>query len=550
MTSEALGALAVAGPDGTRAPLAVALAPLAGGGDATVHALPGDPARVAKLYRDPAAEPRRRAKLEAMLAAPPSGREVGHGGRRYVQLAWPEALVERAGEGEAAGPPAGFVMARVDLDDALVLDHALTARARRAAGLDDDYRFRAAAARNLAAAVAALHAQGHHVVDLKPSNVHVYRGAAFVAVLDCDGMSVAGRGGERFPAHQYTDGYIAPEALRARAKPEALGEAQDRFALAVVVFRLLCNGLHPFQGVPRDSAVPTTDGARAAAGLYPYGAGAGRLDPPPSSVYGAFDPATRALFDRAFGGRPDGRPTAAAWRDHLGRLLDGGLRPCPRDPAHAVFPGGERCRMCPPPTGGAAASDRSPSRLVDVARGSRWSTRRGYVAALVALSVLSFWVSRAWLAPPALYEEEAYGWVDPPPPSPPVETAPPPPPPVPLEDWYESDYDPPPPPPPTELDVFEVAEVQPELVGGLEALQGAVEYPESARRAGVEGQVVVQFVVDEGGAVTDPVVVRSPDDRLSAAALAAVRGARFRPGRQRGRPVKVRFAVPITFRLE
>ena len=112
--------------------------------------------------------------------------------------------------------------------------------------------------------------------------------------------------------------------------------------------------------------------------------------------------------------------------------------------------------------------------------------------------------------------------------------------------------DPPAPPPPpvveaVEPDVFDVAEVQPELVGGLGAIRP--EYPEYARRAGVEGTVVVRFVVDERGRVVDPVVARSPNDLLSQAALDAVREIRFTPGQQRGRPVKVRFAVPVTFRL-
>ncbi len=126
------------------------------------------------------------------------------------------------------------------------------------------------------------------------------------------------------------------------------------------------------------------------------------------------------------------------------------------------------------------------------------------------------------------------------PPSPPVvdpSSVPPPPPPPVVEDIPDTDA------------VFEVAEVQPELIGGLPGLQGRVEYPEFARRAGIEGQVVVQFVVDERGNVVDPVVLRSPNDLLSEAALKAVRESRFTPGQQRGRPVKVRFAVPVTFRL-
>ena len=108
---------------------------------------------------------------------------------------------------------------------------------------------------------------------------------------------------------------------------------------------------------------------------------------------------------------------------------------------------------------------------------------------------------------------------------------------------------PPPIPEPPTPEVFEVVEVQPELIGGLEGLQQRVVYPDEARREGIEGRVVVQFVVDEQGRVTEAVAVHSPDPRLSAAALAAVEGSQFTPGMVRGRPVKVRFAVPLTFRL-
>ena len=136
-----------------------------------------------------------------------------------------------------------------------------------------------------------------------------------------------------------------------------------------------------------------------------------------------------------------------------------------------------------------------------------------------------------------------------PPPTPPAAPAPPPePPPAPTP------IAPPPPPPPpvvesTEPEIFEVAEIQPELIGGLAGLQARVEYPEFAIRAGIEGQVVVQFVVDERGNVIDPVVLRSPNQLLSDAAVEAILASQFRPGQQQGRPVRVRYAVPVTFTL-
>ena len=107
----------------------------------------------------------------------------------------------------------------------------------------------------------------------------------------------------------------------------------------------------------------------------------------------------------------------------------------------------------------------------------------------------------------------------------------------------------PPPQADVEDDFWCYHEVQPDLVGGLAALQAAVAYPEDARAEGVEGQVIVQFLVEPDGAITEASVLRSPDERLSAAALDAVRQMTFTPGQQRGRPVAVRFAVPVTFRL-
>lgn len=108
---------------------------------------------------------------------------------------------------------------------------------------------------------------------------------------------------------------------------------------------------------------------------------------------------------------------------------------------------------------------------------------------------------------------------------------------------------PPVPDPPAEDAIFDVVEQQPELIGGLDDLQRRVRYPRLAREAGIVGVVYLQFIVDEQGHVIDPVVLRSPNALLSDAALDALRASRFRPGAQRGRPVKVRFSLPVRFVL-
>ncbi len=89
----------------------------------------------------------------------------------------------------------------------------------------------------------------------------------------------------------------------------------------------------------------------------------------------------------------------------------------------------------------------------------------------------------------------------------------------------------------------------PELIGGLASIQRSVIYPEIAKKAGIEGRVFVQFIIDEKGNVVNPVVLRGIGGGCDEAALEAVRKAKFRPGKQRGRAVRVQYSIPIVFRL-
>lgn len=113
---------------------------------------------------------------------------------------------------------------------------------------------------------------------------------------------------------------------------------------------------------------------------------------------------------------------------------------------------------------------------------------------------------------------------------------------------------PPPPPPPEEEDeepeIFVIVEQMPEPIGGIAAIQAEVTYPEIARKAGVEGRVFLQFVVNEQGNVQDVVVSRGIGAGCDEEAIRAVEQAKFTPGKQRGKPVKVRMSLPITFKLK
>ncbi len=101
-----------------------------------------------------------------------------------------------------------------------------------------------------------------------------------------------------------------------------------------------------------------------------------------------------------------------------------------------------------------------------------------------------------------------------------------------------------------DTEIFMIVEQMPSLIGGLQSIQDEIEYPDIARKAGIEGRVFVQFVVDIQGNVVDPVVVRGIGGGCDEEAIRAVRLAKFEPGRQRGKAVKVKMSLPITFRLQ
>ena len=83
-------------------------------------------------------------------------------------------------------------------------------------------------------------------------------------------------------------------------------------------------------------------------------------------------------------------------------------------------------------------------------------------------------------------------------------------------------------------------------------MQGSLQptYPSEAKQAGIQGQVVLQFVVDESGRAQDIQVLSSPNDMLAEAAVNALEEKSFEPAMQNGEPVKMRMSQPVTFRLE
>lgn len=104
--------------------------------------------------------------------------------------------------------------------------------------------------------------------------------------------------------------------------------------------------------------------------------------------------------------------------------------------------------------------------------------------------------------------------------------------------------------------VFVVVETMPEFPGGQQALfkylSENVKYPVIAQENGIQGRVICQFVVNKDGAIVDVEVVRSGGDpSLDKEAMRVIKSMpKWNPGKQRGKAVRVKYTVPVNFRLQ
>ena len=281
-------------------------------------------------------------KVRRMIAAPPADLQCGG---KLAELAWPQAAVR-----DANGKFRGFLMPEVG---AFGLDQVLQPLLRRKHRISEAMFFRLSLARSLATLIDALHQTGYCVIDLKPENVRVARAGAFgregaVGLIDTDGFAFSGTDGIAFAAGFATEEYLYPRILNFERDVPRHAREQDRWALAVLVFQLLNDNIHPLSGIDNPAVrdvhpAAMLERARFQPSLYAYGQQAHpHVQPAPGSLHAAFSPALRELLDRAFSGRLD-PPAPAEWVALLTELAHPRQR-CRRDRHHWRY--GERCGAC------------------------------------------------------------------------------------------------------------------------------------------------------------------------------------------------------------
>lgn len=103
--------------------------------------------------------------------------------------------------------------------------------------------------------------------------------------------------------------------------------------------------------------------------------------------------------------------------------------------------------------------------------------------------------------------------------------------------------------------VFQVVETMPTFPGGdaelFKFLSNNVKYPVIAQENGIQGRVICQFTVNKDGSIVDVVVVRSVDPSLDKEAIRVIKSMpNWSPGKQRGKPVRVKYTLPVNFKLQ
>lgn len=308
-----------------------------GGAAGKIYLIKNKPECVAKIFHDKSKSENNRKKLEAMLQNKPDIPTISYEGKEYIQIAWPFALLE-----DKTGFCTGYLMPLIDTEQAVSLDHLIQKAVRRRLGLSERYIDRVFAAYNITSVVAALHACGHYIIDLKPSNVSIYKKTMLVALFDCDGFSIRGSGGEHYPAEYVSEEYICPEDMKITC--DKMGEEQDEFALAVIIFKLLNEGIHPFSGTPRKKDDMLSIQERIAGYHYAYGIWPDTYQQPhPYSIHDYFDKTTMNLFERAFT-KGNQRPTALEWQNQLEYIWKHS-RQCKKNRNHAYFTS-KGCGLC------------------------------------------------------------------------------------------------------------------------------------------------------------------------------------------------------------
>ena len=297
------------------------------GGEGRVYSVEGHNRIVAKIYhRPPDATKIAKLRYQAQRLTP----ELEH------CAAWPlSTLSDERGQGR------GFVMAAVGGKE---IHHLFGTRDRVVDFPDKNWDFLVHTARNCAAAFDDVHAVGAVIGDVNEGNF-LTQGNGTVTLIDCDSYQIS-NGSSSWTCDVGVDTWTPPELQGQNLKGLIRTTNHDLFGLAVLIFKLLFMGRHPFAGVPMNkSDILLEDAIRKRLYAFSPVANTYGISPPPYSFPVASLPEPySSMFEKAFR-LSCPRPTAKEWVDALDSLKQA-ITQCSRDRSHRFPKFLPRCPWC------------------------------------------------------------------------------------------------------------------------------------------------------------------------------------------------------------
>ena len=308
----------------------------ASGGAGEIWTIKKHPNFVAKIYHNHVDFSDYEKKIRAMIDNKPDFETHELFGKLYPECTWPISRIEDSGKFK------GYIMPQIDFSSSATLGRFLNKKSRDVDGLTGFLGHRFTIAHNLALNVSKIHQRNHLIVDLKPQNILIQKQELFVSVLDTDGFTIVSEDGETFPAQQFTPEYVAPEFIKKR--PQDATIEQDLFSLAVIIFRLINNGIHPFQAGMKRSQKTIQEMVELK--YYAYGErGPGNLIPSKFSEHHYWPEELLETFEKAFKSKE--RPTAKDWQNLMLKYTSpsfGVVDRCDVDSNHLKYNG--ICSQC------------------------------------------------------------------------------------------------------------------------------------------------------------------------------------------------------------
>lgn len=307
------------------------------------------------------------AKLQTMQQRPPTRLYQSLDGVRYPQFSWVRFLVTNR-----KGEVVGYAMPQLT-DSYSLAPFIYPNEAKNLTDYQKSLNYRVQLCANLSALMADLHAQGHAFIDFKETNIRLlltktaeqtakqknddYQG--FIACfIDCDDYLISDKTGKVFPCQVLSPEISSPD-FYPHKDPKQLDERHDRFVLAIQLFKILNNGIHPFSFIPVSPNIKNLPEQHyhldyfIEQGWYAYGlnqAQTADILPVKRSLHPFWDNKTRQMFDKAFlSDNPTDRPTAKDWEQHLRQLINerqfSRCERYPDDMSHVHF-FGKPCYQC------------------------------------------------------------------------------------------------------------------------------------------------------------------------------------------------------------